>query len=278
MRIWLSVFLTFSPEPSSPIRSRSGRSIHSAAATLAGALERSALVRSLVAELMRRRRSFTSKCPSPCRPASARRRASLSVPAITPTCASRSRRCCAPTNARFCSATSCNTRWISPDPALTNQADVKRLLETTGYRTGSNLFETRSALRTERRIRAEFRQGAFRRGGASSEPEPVIEFHHQHLRAGAPKPLRRSRNAENSPRPRAVAVGDVPDQVERAAAAVLPPEHDVAAQRLVVEVRVFEIDDRLELERLRGARSFGYPCNRRPPRTAAGRPRGSCRA
>ena len=69
----------------------------------------------------------------------------------------------------------------------TNQADVQRLLETTGYRTGANLFETRSALRTESRIRAEFRQGAFRRGGASSEAEPVIELHHEHLRAGRAK-------------------------------------------------------------------------------------------
>ena len=69
----------------------------------------------------------------------------------------------------------------------TSHADVKRLVETTGYRTGSNLYETESALRSERRIRTELRQSAIRERESTSEAEPVIELHHYHLGAGRAK-------------------------------------------------------------------------------------------
>ena len=69
----------------------------------------------------------------------------------------------------------------------TSNADVKRLLETTGYQTGRNLFETESALRIEQRIRTELRRNTTRRRAATSEAEPVIELHHHHLGAGRTK-------------------------------------------------------------------------------------------
>ena len=69
----------------------------------------------------------------------------------------------------------------------TSPADVKRIVEATGYRTGTNVYETEAALRSERRIRTELRQRAMRERESTSEAEPVIEFHHHHLGAGRAK-------------------------------------------------------------------------------------------
>lgn len=69
----------------------------------------------------------------------------------------------------------------------TSHAAVKRLVETTGYRTGPHLYETELALRSERRIRTELRQSVTHEREATLKAEPVIELHHHHLGAGRAK-------------------------------------------------------------------------------------------
>jgi hypothetical protein len=170
MRIWLSVFLAFTPATvfadSLAVRPLD----HSAAATLAGALEHSALVRSLVAEL-------------DAAVAIVHFEVSLALPSSI---GAATRFVVSAGDHTYLRVTvsamlRSNEREILLGHELqhaldiarsgaTNQADVQRLLVATGYRTGSNLFETGSALRTERRIRAEFRQSAFRRGGPRQRP------------------------------------------------------------------------------------------------------------
>ena len=54
-------------------------------------------------------------------------------------------------------------------------AGLFRLFEGRGFRNGHRSYETMSALRVERRIRQEL------------EAEPVIELHHEHLRAAGAK-------------------------------------------------------------------------------------------
>ena len=55
---------------------------------------------------------------------------------------------------------------------------IRRLWKAAGYQLAERLFETRSAQRAERTIRKEM----------LLETQPVIELHHQHLRAGGAKP------------------------------------------------------------------------------------------
>lgn len=66
--------------------------------------------------------------------------------------------------------------------ARSNAADpesIRKVLESDGYQTREQFFETRSALRVEKRVREEL---------LALEAEPVIELHHQHLRARSTKP------------------------------------------------------------------------------------------
>ena len=65
--------------------------------------------------------------------------------------------------------------------ARSNAADpesIRKYSESDGYETRERFFETRSALRAEKRIRDEL---------LVLEAEPVIELHHQHLRARSAK-------------------------------------------------------------------------------------------
>src|SRR5688572_3561452 len=87
------------------------------------------------------------------------------------------------------------------------------------------------------------------------QPEPVVELHHEHLGASSAKAAAENAEPREYARPRFVKVGHVPHQIHRAAAAILPAEHHVAAQRLVVEIRISFVDDRLELVGL-SAREF----------------------
>src|SRR5688572_11364415 len=74
------------------------------------------------------------------------------------------------------------------------------------------------------------------------EPElqskPIVELHHEDLGAAGPETTAQIPQRRELAWPGLIAVGDIPDQIERAAAPILPAEHDVAAQRLVVEVGV----------------------------------------
>src|SRR5688500_2786266 len=68
--------------------------------------------------------------------------------------------------------------------------------------------------------------------------------------------ISRERAAQVAPRgedtwPGGIRRGYVPHHEQRAAAEVLPPQHDVAAQRLDVEVRIASQAGWLELERAR---------------------------
>ena len=65
--------------------------------------------------------------------------------------------------------------------ARSGASDVKALeqfLEKEGYRVNGRYFETAAALRVERAVREELR---------ASETKPIVELHHQHLRAGGAK-------------------------------------------------------------------------------------------
>lgn len=55
---------------------------------------------------------------------------------------------------------------------------IRRLLAATGYQVAEGFFETRSAQRAERTIRREL----------VLETQPVVELHHQHLRPAGAKP------------------------------------------------------------------------------------------
>jgi len=187
MRIWLSVFMAFAPATvfadSLAVRPLDD----SAAATLAGALGHSALVRSLVDELHAAAAivHFEMSLALPSGVGAATRFVGSSGGhtylrvAVSAMLRSNER--------EIMLGHELQHALDIARSGATNEADVQKLLETTGYRTGSNLFETQSALRAESRIRAEFRQGAFRRAAASSEAEPIIELHHQHLGAGGAK-------------------------------------------------------------------------------------------
>ena len=62
-----------------------------------------------------------------------------------------------------------------------NGAQVRRWFETSGFRVqvSHDLFETRAALQVENKIRKELR--------ARLKTEPVVELHHEHLRAAGAK-------------------------------------------------------------------------------------------
>ena len=67
-------------------------------------------------------------------------------------------------------------------------ADLRRLLEATGYRMSGTLFETDAARAVEKDVRREMRawQLAARRRGRL-QAEPVVELDHQHLSAAGAK-------------------------------------------------------------------------------------------
>lgn len=58
--------------------------------------------------------------------------------------------------------------------------ELEQLWQQQGYRINGRYFETDSALRVERAVRRELRSRA-------SEAKPVVELHHEHLRAGGAK-------------------------------------------------------------------------------------------
>ena len=187
MRYWLCVCLTFSPvfafADSHVVRPVD----HSAAVTLARALECSALVRSLVTELDTTTAivhvEMSGTLPSGIAGAT---RFVVSRGGQTYVRVSVSATLRLDLRAIMLGHELQHALEIARSGA-TSHADVKRLVETTGYRTGTNLYETELALRSERRIRTEFGQSATRERESTSEAKPVIELHHHHLGAGRAK-------------------------------------------------------------------------------------------
>lgn len=68
-------------------------------------------------------------------------------------------------------------------------AELKRLMETTGYRMSGTLYETDAARAIEKDVRREMRDGRLALGRRPGlQAEPVVELHHQHLGAAGAKP------------------------------------------------------------------------------------------
>ena len=159
MHKWISVLLMFFPAivvaDSPAVRPLD----HSAAATLAHALERSALVRSLVTELDTTTAIVhvvvSRALPSGVAGAThfVASRSGYTYIRVTVLAALR------PDLRAIILGHELQHALDIARSGTTSDADLQRLLETTGYRTGPNLFETPSALRTERRIRAELKGG-----------------------------------------------------------------------------------------------------------------------
>ena len=64
-------------------------------------------------------------------------------------------------------------------------ADLRRLMQATGYRTGGTMYETDAARAIEKDVRRELR--VWRSARRSLQAEPVVELHHEHLGAAGPK-------------------------------------------------------------------------------------------
>ena len=65
---------------------------------------------------------------------------------------------------------------------VADAADLKRLMEATGYRMSGTLYETDAARAIEKEVRRELQAWRLAsRGTPRLQPQPVVELHHKHL-------------------------------------------------------------------------------------------------